>query len=182
LALAVVFGLGVLAAQVRADLFLPLVMGGSAQVTPTPTPSGTVKVVNLHHHVWGSTTGDIKAYIFGELWNDTAHTVDVQRVTLRLLDTSGEPISGRRYPRKVFRSIPPGEKAPFECSFSVSTPVAFVSVVCSDIEWWPSVALEVEKHELLEWGDCWVATGQVRNQLPVTVTSRNVAILYDSAG
>jgi len=168
------FSLGVLVARVEAaSIFLPLVAKASTG-QETPTPSGTVRVVNLHHYVWGATH-----YFLGEVVNETGHTVGIEDVKIDLFDADGVLVGTVRV-GCLADVIPPGQRVPFETAESSLWP--FVSLT-STVPWWEVDYLTIERKALAKADDHWVVTALVRNQLPYTV-DRVVfgAVLYGSSG
>ena len=174
LLLAAAFSLGVLVAQVQAaNIFLPLVAKASTG-QETPTPSGTVRVVNLHHYVRGATH-----HFLGEVVNETGYTVGIGDVKIDLFDADGVLVGTVRV-ACLAGVIPPGQRVPFETYESSLWPFVLLT---STVPWWEVDYLTIEQKALTKGDDRWVVTALVRNQLPYRVDWVVFgAVLYGSSG
>lgn len=176
LVLAATFALGVLAAQVHAGaIFLPLMAKASTdEETPTPPPSGTVRVENVQ-------LDSSQSAYYGELLNDTGCTVHVSRVLMSLLRAEHLPVVNMTgYCMAPLLS--PGERTPFRVPW-YADPYSYESYLIQP-DWQPVDRLTIESAVLTEMkGGVLFFRATVRNQLLVPVKSVSVGIvLYNLAG
>ena len=176
LLLVATFSLGVIVAQVQADsIFLPLVASASTG-EETPTPSGTVRVENVH-----ISSSMFMSYLRGELVNESGHAIHAAGVLAYLMDADGLPVANA-IGRSMAPILLPGERTPFEVRQSGHWPAWDSYVVYP--QWAPIDRLAIESVVLTEteFGN-WHVAATVHNQLPVWVETAEVGmVLYGPAG